>query len=65
MKHALKKYSEFLEEHGYTDSDWRDEKPTAIDRFVAEYKNLPIDKLVRRRCPVCGEPKPLRRRDGN
>jgi len=31
----LEKYSKFLEEHGYLDTDWRTELPFAIDRFMA------------------------------
>ena len=30
----LEKYSKFLEEHGYTDTDWRAEEPFAIDEFL-------------------------------
>lgn len=30
----LEKYSRFLEDHGYTDTDWRTEKPYAIDEFM-------------------------------
>lgn len=32
----LNEYSEFLERYGYTDSDWREEKPTSIERFIRE-----------------------------
>lgn len=31
----LKNFCEFLEEHGYTDDDWRTEKPTAIEKFLS------------------------------
>lgn len=30
----LEKYSKFLEEHGYLDTDWRTEAPYAIDEFL-------------------------------
>lgn len=30
----LEKYSIFLEKEGYTDTDWRAEPPTAIDKFM-------------------------------
>jgi hypothetical protein len=30
----LDAYSKFLEKHGYLDTDWRDEFPTAIDQFM-------------------------------
>ncbi len=32
----LEKYSEWLEEQGYTDNDWRAEPPFAIDEFIKE-----------------------------
>lgn len=32
----LTEYSEFLEKHGYMDSDWWCEEPKAIDRFLEE-----------------------------
>lgn len=32
----LERYSKFLEEHGYTDTDWWQEKPTAIESFIEE-----------------------------
>jgi len=32
----LERYSKFLESHGYTDSDWWSEKPTAIESFIEE-----------------------------
>lgn len=32
----LEKYSLWLEEHGYTDVDWRVEPPFAIDEFLKE-----------------------------
>jgi len=34
----LEKYSLFLEQHGYTDTDWRVEEPFAIDEFLKEEK---------------------------
>lgn len=34
----LQQYSEFLEKNGYLDTDWREEKPTAIDRFLKQWK---------------------------
>ena len=37
MESLLKKYSEYLEEHGYMDTDWREEEPTAIELFIKEY----------------------------
>jgi len=30
----LEKYSKFLEEHGYMDTDWQAEEPFAIDEFL-------------------------------
>lgn len=30
----LEKYSEFLEKHGYLDTDWKTEPPYAIDEFL-------------------------------
>jgi len=38
LKELLTLYSERLEQHGYTDSDWRDEKPTSIDKFFRDCK---------------------------
>jgi DNA-directed RNA polymerase subunit F len=35
----LKEYSVFLEKYGYLDTDWREEKPTAVKRFM-EANNL-------------------------
>jgi hypothetical protein len=35
-KGILTRYSTFLEEKGYLDSDWRDEQPSAPDRFIAD-----------------------------
>lgn len=35
QEELLQRYSEFLEKKGYLDSDWRDEHPTAIQRFFA------------------------------
>ena len=32
----LEKYSEWLEEQGYTDNDWRAEPPFAIDEFMKQ-----------------------------
>lgn len=37
----LTQFCKFLEEKGYLDSDWRDEKPSPIDEFVK--KNVPHD----------------------
>jgi hypothetical protein len=34
-KETLNNYSNFLEKNGYLDSDWREEEPTAIDKFLA------------------------------
>lgn len=34
----LEKYSEFLEKHGYLDTDWRSEPPFAIDEFLKTLK---------------------------
>lgn len=31
---TLKEYSEHLENNGYTDSDWREEIPNAVDRYL-------------------------------
>lgn len=36
IRELLTRYSTFLEEKGYLDSDWRDEKPSAPDRFIAD-----------------------------
>lgn len=33
LKETLEAFCEFLEANGYMDSDWREEKPSAIDRF--------------------------------
>ena len=32
----LEAYSKFLEDEGYTDTDWRAEQPTAIDKFLSK-----------------------------
>lgn len=32
----LERFANFLEKHGYTDTDWRSEPPTAIDEFMKE-----------------------------
>jgi len=45
LRELLTLYSERLEKHGYTDSDWRDEKPTAIDKFFRDCKK-DIDKIM-------------------
>ena len=45
MKDLLVKYSEFLEKHGYTDSDWREEEPTAIQRFWERWGEFMEDKI--------------------
>jgi len=34
----LIEYSEWLEEHWYLDSDWWQEPPNAVDRFLDENK---------------------------
>ena len=34
----LEKYSAFLEEHNYLDTDWRAEEPFAIDEFLKDEK---------------------------
>jgi hypothetical protein len=34
----LEKYSVWLEENGYTDTDWRTEPPFAIDEFMKQLK---------------------------
>ena len=50
----LEKYSKFLEEYGYTDSDWREEKPTAIHRFLSnENKSFPVELPVKPACVNC------------
>jgi len=47
LKKILRQYSKFLEEYGYTDTDWREEKPTAVDRFLSEEnKSFPLDEPV-------------------
>lgn len=38
LQDVLKAFCEFLETNGYMDSDWRDELPSAIDRFQQEQK---------------------------
>jgi len=38
IESLLTKYSEFLEASGYTDSDWREEEPTAINKFMGIHK---------------------------
>jgi len=35
----LEKYSLFLEESGYLDTDWRSEEPFAIDEFLKNNNN--------------------------
>ena len=47
VEQILKKYSKYLEEYGYTDADWREEKPTAIKRFADENKSIPLNKPVK------------------
>ena len=47
VEQILKKYSKYLEEYGYTDADWREEKPTAIKRFADENKSIPLDAEVK------------------
>jgi len=32
----LEEYSMWLTKHGYTDTDWKDEEPFAIDEFLAQ-----------------------------
>lgn len=34
----LEGYSEYLEEHGFMDSDWREEEPFPIDEFLNSNK---------------------------
>lgn len=34
MVTLLEKYSQWLEQQGYLDTDWRAEAPTAIDQFL-------------------------------
>lgn len=36
----LERYSLWLEEQGYLDTDWRAEKPYAIDEFIKTLKHL-------------------------
>jgi len=31
---TIGEYSQFLEKNGYLDTDWREEKPTAIERYL-------------------------------
>jgi hypothetical protein len=38
MIELLEAYSKFLEEHGYTDTDWWAEEPTAINEFLKTIK---------------------------
>jgi hypothetical protein len=33
----LEEYSNFLEKHGYLDTDWREEEPFAIDEFLKQH----------------------------
>lgn len=46
----LEAYSLFLEEQGYTDTDWRTEPPFAIDRFLSQkqFKKLQIKTRLRK-----------------
>ena len=39
-------YSEFLERHGYTDSDWRDEKPFAPVSFLEGNPSIRDERVV-------------------
>ena len=32
----LEKFAKFMEQHGYTDTDWWQEEPYAIDEFISE-----------------------------
>lgn len=36
----LEKYSQFLEEEGYLDTDWKTEPPFAIDKFMETIKKI-------------------------
>jgi len=38
-------YSKFLEESGYTDSDWWCEDTNPIDKFISERDDSKIDKF--------------------
>lgn len=38
LRTILQEYSEFLEDNGYLDTDWRQEEPLAIDDFIEELK---------------------------
>ena len=51
----LDRYSRFLEKHGYTDTDWWQEKPTSVETFLEEeseekkqptYRELVIEETV-------------------
>lgn len=66
----LTAYSDFLEESGYMDTDWRSEEPKAIDEFLKENKNKksvinycyhPIyttgSAMDPSKCVICGEKK--------
>ena len=39
-------YSEYLEVNGYLDSDWRDEEPNPVDRYLGDLRNpKPIKEI--------------------
>jgi hypothetical protein len=40
----LEDYSSWLEAHGYLDSDWWEETPSAITRYVADKKKKAAKK---------------------
>lgn len=40
-KALLESYSNWLTANGYLDTDWRDEKPLAIDEFFKQYYKEP------------------------
>ena len=48
MKELLKRYTEFLEELGYTDSDWREENHDTVKAFLKQDNSIPVEKLVMR-----------------
>jgi hypothetical protein len=54
----LEKYSMFLEQQGYTDTDWRTEPPFAIDEFLKgkEFKKLQIHQRVDKKKGVNNKP---------
>lgn len=38
LRASLEHFLEWLTEHGYTDTDWKDEEPKAIDEYVRKLK---------------------------